>query len=185
MLESLFRLWDKVGVKMGRKRQASSGLALQGRYVVEHWRAGKLIGVYPVKNDITNEGKNLIFEVMFHNGTQVASSSWYIGLINITGFSTLAAGDTMASHVGWTEFTSYSQSNRVAWGPDAAATQQISNSTPAVFDMTTTGTIKGLFITSNNSKGGTSGKLWATALFNADVPVVNGDELKATYTVNA
>jgi hypothetical protein len=60
MLESLFRLWDKVGVKMGRKRQASSGLALQGRYVVEHWRAGKLIGVYPVKNDITNEGKNLI-----------------------------------------------------------------------------------------------------------------------------
>jgi hypothetical protein len=51
--------------------------------------------------------------------------------------------------------------------------------------MNASGTVKGIFITSNNTKSGTSGKLWSTALFSADVPVVNGDQLKITYTLNA
>lgn len=155
------------------------------RFAVEHWRNGELLGTYPFLNDITNEGKNLIFEVMFHDGTQVSSSSWCIGLISNSGYSALAAADVMASHAGWTEFTGYSQSTRVAWGPGAAASQQITNSTPATFDITSTGTVKGVFITSQNTKGGTTGKLWATALFSADLPVANGDQLKVTYTAAA
>ena len=173
-----------VGCNVTRKRQLEDLLNLKGFYpVIEHWRNGKKIGEYKFQNDITNEGKNLILEIMFHDGTQISSASWCSGLISNTGFTGLASGDTMASHGGWTEATGYTQSTRVAWGPGTAASQQITNSTPMTFDMNATATIKGIFISSNNTKGGTSGKLWATGLFTADVPVVNGDQLKITYTV--
>jgi hypothetical protein len=36
--------------------------------------------------------------------------------------------------------------------------------------------VKGIFIVTNNTKGGTTGTLWSTALFSADVPVANGKE---------
>lgn len=163
--------------------QAADHLNLKGRYFIEHWREGQMIGKYEIDNDITNEGKNLIFDVMFNSTSQI--TLWYIGLINLTSFSALAAGDTMSSHSGWVEFTTYSQANRVQWTSGASASQSVTNGTPATFDMSGTGTVKGIFITSSNTKSGTTGKLWSTALFSADVPVVNGDQLKITYTLNA
>ena len=181
----LFNMLDKVASCLTRKRPAEQTFKMRGRHYVEHYRNGLFLAKYDVKNDITNEGKNTIFDVMFSDLTPVPAASWYIGLINITGYSALAATDVMNSHSGWTEFTTYSQANRVAWGPGNPVSQSISNSTPATFDITGTGTVKGIFITSNNTKGGTSGYLWSTALFSADVPVVNGDQLKITYTINA
>lgn len=170
---------------------ARNYLDLRGIYPkIEHYKrddAGllKLHDVYSLENDITNEGKNLILEVMFKDGTQIASSSWFIGLISNSGYSALAAGDTMASHSGWTEFTAYSQSTRVAWGPGTPASQSITNASPATFDINGSGTLKGIFVTSNSTKSGTTGKLWATGLFAADVPVSNGDQMKITYTVSS
>jgi hypothetical protein len=181
---------QEVGCNVVRNRRLEDLLDLKGFYpVIEHWRPNpetgvpEKIGEYSFENDITNEGKNLILEIMFHDGTQIASSSWSAGLISNSGYTGLAAGDTMASHGGWTEFTGYTQSTRVAWGPGAAASQQITNSTPMTFDINASGTVKGIFVTSNNTKSGTSGKLWATGLFTADVPVTNGDQLKITYAV--
>lgn len=167
------------------QEQAADRLNLRGTYYIEHYRNGQLLKKYEIKNDITNVGKNYIFDVMFNDGTQIANNSWFIGLINLTSFSALAATDTMSSHSGWVEFTSYTQANRVAWGSGAAASQSVTNATPATFDMNATGTVKGIFITSSNTKSGTTGTLWSTALFSADVPVVNGDQLKITYTLNA
>jgi hypothetical protein len=160
-------------------------LKFKGRYKVDHFRNGIFLAKYEIHNDITNEGKNTIFDTMFNDVTPIAHSAWAIGLISSSGYSALAATDVMNSHAGWTEFTSYSQANRVAWGSIASAAQTVTNSTPCQFDLTATGTVKGIFITSQNTKGGTSGKLWSTALFTADVPVVNGDQLKVTYTLNA
>jgi hypothetical protein len=121
---------------------------------------------------------------MFYDATQIASTSWFIGMINNSGYSALADTDTMASHSGWIEFTGYSQGNRVLWGQGTPAAQSITNSTPATFNITSTATLKGIFITSSNVKNGTTGLLWSTGLFSADLPVVNGDELKITYTLN-
>lgn len=174
---------QQIGVSAVRNRDIADLFNPNGKFQVEHWRGGEKIGTYDFHNDITNEGKNLILEVMFHDGTQIASASWFSGLVSLSGYTALAAADTMASHGGWTEFTGYSQSTRVAWGPGAAASQQITNSSPMTFDITSSGTVKGIFITSNSTKGGTTGKLWATGLFAADVPVTNGDQLKITYTV--
>lgn len=173
------------GMTPEMQRQFFERLGLRGKFAVEHWRDGQKIEQYDIPNDITNEGKNTLFDVMFNSGTQIASSSWFIGLISNSGYSALNAADTMASHSGWTEATGYTQSTRVAWGPGTPASQSITNASPATFDINATATIKGIFVTSNSTKGGTTGKLWSTALFSADVPVTSGDQLRVTYTVSA
>lgn len=180
-----FGIYQDLVATLARKRECNDRLKFRNPVRLEHWRGGKLIGTQVTFNDITNVGKNYIFNVMFNGGTQIANNSWFIGLINLTSFSALAAADTMSSHSGWVEFTSYSQANRVAWGSQTATSQSTANSTPAQFDITGSGTVKGVFITSNSTISGTTGTLWATALFGADVPVTNGDQLKITYTVSA
>lgn len=176
-----------LGVEIKRRDSLpNDNVKLKGRFKVEVTRkdTGK-IDTYEFDNDIVNLGKNYILDVMFHDQTQIAGSAWCIGLISSSGYSALAAADVMNSHAGWTEFTSYSQSTRVAWGAGSPSGQAITNGTPAQFDITATGTLKGVFITSQNTKSGTSGTLWATALFSADVPVNNGDQIKITYTVSS
>lgn len=161
-------------------------LALTQNVITEFSRNGQVYHIDKTHNDITNEGKLELFDIMFSDGTQIAASSWFIGFISLAGYSALAAADVMNSHGGWTEFTGYSQATRVAWGPGTPASNSITNASPATFDINASGTVKGVFVTSQSTKGGTTGKLWATALFSSgDVPVVNGDQLKITYTVSA
>lgn len=174
-----------VGMNVNRKRSLSDKLDFRNPLVMNHFRGGKLLGSYNFFNDITNVGKNNIFDVFFNSGTQTAAASWVLSLINESGFSAVAPTDTMASHGGWTEWTSYTQSTRVAWGSGAASGQSVTNATPATFNINAAGTLKGVFVTTVNTKAGTTGILWATALFGADVPVSISDELKITYTVSA
>lgn len=141
---------------------------------------------YQFRNLVVNQGKNDILNVYFADGTATASSSWFMGLISDSGFSSIQATDTAASHGGWSEFTTYSQSTRPLWGQAGPSTgvTTITNASPVTFDITGSGTLKGGFIITNSTKGGTSGKLWAAALFTAAVPVNNGDQMKCTYTLS-
>lgn len=134
-------------------------------------------------NDVVTVGKNKLFDVGFRNQTQI--TAWYFGLVDNSGFTAFAAADTISSHTGWNEFTSYSDSTRIAWSPDAAASGSITNSTAATFSINGSGTLKGLFLVSENTKGGTSGTLWGTAAFSTTQPVSNGDSFKVTYTISA
>lgn len=162
-------------------------------YTVEHWKRqvegdlnSPLVFHRRLRfaNDITNEGKNDILDVYFSDGTQTASGNWRIGLVNASGFTAFAATDTLASHGGWTELTTYSQGTRPAWGPGNPATQSITNAAAVQFDMTGTATVQGIFIPNDSTKGGTTGILWSTAPFSPTVPVVNGDQLRVTYTLS-
>lgn len=174
----------------------------RGRFKVEHLRNGKVIGVHEFPNGITNEGKNFLLDVMFH-GTS-ALGTWYLGLIDNAGYTALAAGDTYdninQAGNGWDEFTNYtddgnadSTTTRPTWDEGAASGQSITNSSPAIFDITGSGTVKGVFLVAGASAqtkadhtAGSGHKLWATALFTGgDVAVLNGDQLKVTYTVSA
>ena len=151
----------------------------KGKFIVEHFREGEKIGEYEFSNGIVDVGLNKILDVMFGAVTQI--TTWYIGLIDNSGFSALANGDTLASHGGWNEFTNYT-GNRKSWGVGAAASRSITNGTTADFAITGTGTLKGIFV--SNASSGTSGTLWSTAAFGATVSVSNGDTLKVTYTVS-
>lgn len=183
---SVFNLDQALGCAVIRGRNVDDKPKFKGRFQVEHLdKNGNVKGVYDFPNDITNAGKNDIFDVYFSDGSVTAASAWVISLISLSGYSALAAGDTMASHGGWTEFTGYSEGTRPAWGPGDPAAQSITNATPVTFSINATGTVKGIFVTTQSTKGGTTGKLWATALFTGDVPVTSGDQLKVTYTVSA
>lgn len=170
----------------GRQRRSSIRTRLAnfgGKFVIEHRdKDGNLKGTYDVPNGIVDVGLEHMFDTQFHAGTPI--TTWYIGLVDNSGFTAFADADTMASHAGWNEFTSYSEGTRVAWAEDAAASRAITNTTSSDFSITGSGTVKGIFVTSDNTKSGTAGTLWATAAFASTVAVVNGDSLKITYTIS-
>ena len=192
---------QNAGCSVVRARKAEDQLEPRGRFVVEHFRKGVKIGQYEFPNGITNEGKNKLLDVMFHGVSAI--TTWYLGMINNAGYTALAAGDTYVNitQAGdqWGEFTAYtdaangsSASTRPTWTEGAAASQAITNGSPVVFDITDTGTVKGLFLVGgianaqNKSNHEAGGVLWATALFGTgDVAVNAADQLKVTYTVSA
>ena len=131
-------------------------------------------------NGTTNAGITNNLSVYLGGGTQ--STTWYLGLIDNAGFSTLAAADTMASHAGWTEATTYTEATRPTWTPGAAAGQSITNPTEVTFSINGTVTLAGAFIVSNNTKSGTSGTLWAHGQFSSLQSLVNGQSFKLSYT---
>jgi hypothetical protein len=158
-------------------------MKLRGRFLIEHRNeAGKLIGVYRVPNGIVDVGLNKILDDMFNAGSQ--SSLWYIGLVDNSGWTAFAAGDTMGSHTGWTESTVYTAGTRPQWTVGAAASRQVTNASTVDFAINGTATLKGIFVVDDNTKSGTSGTLWATAAFSSTIGVSSGDTLKVTYTVS-
>ena len=116
------------------------------------------------------------------------TAAWYIGLYGAASSNNPAAGDTMASHAGWTEVTDYSQATRPAASFAAATTADpsvITNSAaPATFSINGTTVVGGAFLTSDNTKGGTTGILFSASDFQSPGgrSVVNGDTLTVTYT---
>lgn len=159
-------------------------MPLKGKFHIEHYnKAGELIGKYEVPNGIVDVGLNHILETEFNGGTPI--TAWYIGLVDNAGFSAFANADTMASHAGWVEtHTTYSAGTRPEWTAGTAASRSITNAVTVDFSMTGTITVKGIFITSVSTKGGSTGTLWSTAAFASNVTANNGDTLKVTYTVS-
>jgi len=131
------------------------------------------------KNIVVNGGLDHILDVVFHGTTPV--SPWYVGLKNS---GSPAAGDTLASHSGWTENSNYSD-NRKEFNEAAASGQSITNSAnKASFSITSDSqSIAGAFLCSAAS--GTSGTLICVADFSSAKSCDNGDTLEVTYTVSA
>lgn len=132
-------------------------------------------------NLVVNAGLTYLEGVALLTTTQIALSSWFAGITATA--PTVAAADTMASHAGWTENTSYSQATRPAWAGVAGAAGVSTNSaSPAVFGANATSTAGGVFLTSNSSKGGTTGTLFSAVAFTGgDRSLLNGDTLNVTY----
>lgn len=173
---------DQAGVSVERPRLLLDDLKFDNHFGLEHYREGKLLDLITSKNLVTNVGKNSVLDVYFHAATQI--TTWYIGLIDNSGYSAVAAADTSASHTGWTEFTSYDEANRQEYTEAAASGQSITSSAVATFTISATGTLRGMFLISNNTKGGATGTLFAATIFSNTISVVDDDVLKITYTVN-
>jgi hypothetical protein len=133
-------------------------------------------------NGVTVVGKNHLLDVVFGNATPVTQvDPWYIGLINQSPTPVLDEGDTLASHSGWSEFTSYSGGVRLEWDDSDAASKVKGSDTTSDFTISASGEVHGILVASVSS--GTSGILWATGSFDASITVVNTDVLKITYGV--
>lgn len=156
-------------------------MGFKGRFDFEcRNKDGTLAWKKSIPNGTTTAGLNSNLNVYFGAGTQI--TTWYLGLIDNSGFSEVASGDTASSHGGWNESTAYSESVRQTWSPGAASGGVITNGTAASFTMNATATIKGAFLISNSTKGGTTGTLWATGLFDTAQTLSSGQVLKVTYT---
>jgi|TARA_R110000803_G_scaffold74203_1_gene138257 hypothetical protein len=142
----------------------------------------------------STQSHNLVVNVGLQDmSTQYFSGSsytaaWYLGLYGAGASNSPAAGDTMASHAGWTEITAYSEATRqtCTFGTATTADPSVITNTasPASFSINATTVVGGAFLVSNNTKGGTTGILFSAADFSTpgDRSVVAGDSINVTYT---
>ena len=151
-----------------------------------HDKDGNLKWSAESKNLVVNAGLAYMAGSALTSVTQI--TTWYLGLYGAGASNTPAAGDTMASHAGWTEVVAYSNATRVAATFATATTANpsvVTNSaSPATFNINGTTTVGGAFLTSGSAKSGTTGTLFSAADFGApgDRSVVASDTLSVTYT---
>jgi hypothetical protein len=149
-------------------------------YLSKH---GELITKINFRNGITDMGVAHVYDGAFHAGAQI--TTWYIGLIDNSGYVALAAADTMASHAGWNEFTTYSDATRIEWTEAATAARTITSSVASSFAISGSGTVKGAFLVSVSTKSSSdlTDILWSTGVFSNPPTVANGETLKVTYSL--
>ena len=149
-----------------------------GVFEFELVRDGKVIDKWQDHNLVVNEGLNDLLQVYLGNGTQKAT--WYVGLFegNYTPVATLMAA-TVASAA--TECVAYDAGTRPEWFEAAAASQQITNTaSKASFTINATKTVYGAFLVSSNTKGGTTGVLFAASRFSTARSLIDDDQLLVT-----
>lgn len=158
-------------------------MLLEGRFWCEIWDGEEQVDAFAFPNGIITLSINDMLDDYFNNGT--TPTAFYLGLISNTGFTALSSSDSSSSHSGWTEETGYSESTRPAWGPGSAAAGLKTNSTPITFTATSDLAVKGLFVISNSTKGGSTGILWSTGTISTVKNVSTGQILKTFYELRA
>lgn len=134
-------------------------------------------------NLVVTEGLNDLLDKRFKGSGYTAAD--YVGVTAAT--PTFAAGDVMNSHSGWTEVTAYSQGTRPALTLGTVSGGSVNNSaSKATYSINGTTTIGGAFVTTNSTKGGTTGLLYGGgALAEGNRSLVNGDSLAVQVTLSA
>ena len=136
-------------------------------------------------NAVVTDGLNDSLDKHFKGSTYTAA--WFVGLTGST--PAFAAGDTMASHAGWAEDTTYTEAARQALTLGAVSGGSVSNSSnKAAYSINNTATIGGAFVTTGSVKGtgGSTGVLYGGGAFTGgNRAVQNGDTLNITVTLTA
>lgn len=146
-------------------------------------RDGRLCWEEHVPNLVTTVGLNKLLDATFKTG--LAAPAWYVGLVNATGFTAFAVGDTMSSHTGWSETVPYSDATRPAFTPGTIASGSVNNSAAkATFTINATATLHGAFMADNSTKSGTTGVLYGEAAFSTPRGVVSTNTLTITVTLS-
>ena len=168
---------------------AADSASAKGVYKVQcHDAQGNLKWEADAPNLVVNEGLQDMNAKYFTGTTYTAA--WYLGLYGSGATNSPAAGNTMASHGSWTEVTDYSQATRPActFGTPTTANPSVAtnSASPATFSINATTVVGGAFLTTSNTKGGSTGILYSAADFSApgDRSVVSGDTLSVTYTLS-
>lgn len=140
---------------------------------VEKWRD-------VIHNLVTTVGKNDILDKYL-----LGSSYTQTFRMGLAGAGTKAAGDTQASHAGWSELTDYTGNRKSVTMGSASSGSSVS---PAQsFAITGTMTVAGCFTNNGGSatKSDTTGVLFSAGDFSGgNKSVANGDTLNVTYTLS-
>lgn len=174
---------DSTSASISRTSGVTEGLEAHGKYTVQCVGAdGTIRWEEVIDNLVVTVGKNDLLDKYFAGSAYTAT--WYLGLVNGGTTPTYAAADTMASHAGWTEITGYTQATRPqpTWSAASAGSKA---TTATAFSINASATIAGCFMTSNNTKAGTTGILYSAGSFTTgNRAVLSGDTLNVTYTAS-
>ena len=162
--------------------RAGVGVKIRNVYRFEAKDAdGNVLWTEECENLLTTAGATDLLAKYLKGSAYTAA--WFVGL---KAAGTIAVGDTMASHAGWTEVTAYSQATRPALTLGTPAAGSVDNSAaPAAFSINGTTTIAGAFVASDSTKGGTAGVLYGAADFASARSMFNLDSLNVTVTLTA
>lgn len=178
---------ETVGAAVERKTGFADGASGGGVFTVTCYDSNgneKWVEIAP--NLVVNTGLQDMNTKFFAGSAYTAA--WYLGLVNGTSASTTySGGDTLASHAGWDENTSYTGNRKAVTFSTAtlADPSNINNAASAAsFTMNANATIAGAFLA--NVATGTSGTLFSVSDFQSpgDRTVVSGDVLNITYSFN-
>jgi hypothetical protein len=142
-------------------------------------------------NLVTTVGKNHMLD-NYIAGSSFTQVGPYMGLISSVSYTTgPAAGDTMASHGGWTEAGSTNAptfSARIAPSWSAASGGSKAASSAVSFTMTGAGTLKGAFLVLHTGAVvtlmSTAGTLFSAGLFSGgDQVVSSGNVVQVSYSL--
>lgn len=178
---------DAVASALTQANSAGDSATAKGVYTMQCLDAdGNLKWEARCPNLVVNVGLQDMNAQYFKGSAYTAA--WYIGLYGAAASNNPAAGDTAASHAGWTEIVPYSNATRPAATFGTATTAnpsvQTNSASPASFTINATATVGGAFLISNSTKSGSTGVLFSASDFTSpgDRSVASGDTLNVTYT---
>lgn len=187
MLNDNAKSTDKANVAVSVALTPNAAAKAGGVFHVQcHDAQGNLKWEVKEHNLVVNQGLQDMNTKYFTGSGYTAT--WFLGLYGAAASNNPAASDTMASHAGWTEVIAYDQAARpqAVFGTATTADPSvISNAgSPAVYTISGTTVVGGAFLTSNSTKGGTTGILFSAVDFSApgDRSVVDNDTVTVTYS---
>lgn len=183
-----------------------------GVFSVDVVRGEEVVESRQVQNRIFEPFFNYMLDGMFNGG--VITGPLYVGLIDAVGFTAIDDSDVMSSHAGWNEMVDCfdlvglaEQRAETVWNRRFLATTpydrtfinykgsvdvrdviyqaMTQNTSRSVMQVKRGALIQGLFLSTVQTLGSTSGLLAAAAAFDAGpISVVPGDFLWVRYEIN-
>lgn len=181
----------------------TENIGIEGHYSVSCYdKDGNLKWEEAFPNVVTQVGKILMFD-SFLKGSSYSVTGPFLGLATLSG--SFSSGDTMTSHSGWTEFTSYQVGGSSVRGTAVfgsatgnntytTGNNVVTSAASAIsFAINGSGTVAGCFLVTgsgatNAYSGGTetNGTLYSAGAFTGgSKTVASGDTLSVTYSTTA
>jgi hypothetical protein len=199
MQKELSNFGDRAEVTMQSNVVGAESVGIEGHYhVVCHDADGNIKWEQHFPNLVNAVGKELMLDTLL-SGSSYTTVGPFLGLIS--GASpTFDAGDTMASHVGWTEFTNYTVGGSPVRGTASfsaatstgASPTNVTTKTASAITYTITGgggTVGGCFLVTgsgaSSTQGNTSGTLYSAGAFATAKVTTAGDTVSVTYATTA
>jgi hypothetical protein len=176
-------LQDGAGASLVANQEVNDHVGVAGKFIVIcRDSEGRILWEDGFPNLVVTTGKNDLLNKYFLGSAYTAA--FFVGL---KGAGTIAAGDTMASHAGWTEIIAYTNASRPAFSPASSTAGSSTNSaSAAVFNINAGSVVAGCLITTSSVQSpGTAGTLFSAADFaSGGRTLQSGDTLTVTYTIS-
>lgn len=190
---------DHAEVKMQSNVQGAETVGVAGYYhVVCRDADGNIKWEEEFPNLVNAIGKELMLDTLL-SGSSYTTVGPFLGLISGSS-PTFDAGDTMASHGGWTEFINYTVGGSSVRGTavfgaatsTGASPTNVTTKTASAITYTITGgggTVGGCFLVTgsgaSSTQNNTSGTLYSAGAFATAKITTAGDTVAVTYSTTA